>query len=247
MELDRVIAVGNDKTIYRDGDKCIKMFNSRYTKAQVLNEALNQTIIEETGISVPKILEVTVINDKWAIVMEFIEGKLLSELIEENPDKKEEYLELFLNLQVDVHSKNAPLLKKSKDRISQHIAESDLDATTRYHLCSMVEEMPKHSKVCHGDFVPSNIIVKEDGSAYIIDWPHASRGNSSADAAQTYLSFMFNPGTFDAETYLKAFCEKSGIPEVTVRKWIPIIAASKTIKAYEREKEALMNIGESKF
>ncbi len=30
MKLDRVIAVRNSKTIYRDGDKCIKVFNENY-------------------------------------------------------------------------------------------------------------------------------------------------------------------------------------------------------------------------
>ena len=30
MKLDRVIAVRNNKTIYRDGDKCVKVFNEDY-------------------------------------------------------------------------------------------------------------------------------------------------------------------------------------------------------------------------
>ena len=59
MKLDRVISVRNDKTIYRDADRCIKVFNSEYSKADVLNEALNQARLEETGINLPKILEVT--------------------------------------------------------------------------------------------------------------------------------------------------------------------------------------------
>ena len=48
MKLDRVIAVRNNKTIYRDGDRCVKVFNDDYSKADVLNEALNQARIEET-------------------------------------------------------------------------------------------------------------------------------------------------------------------------------------------------------
>ena len=39
MNLDRVIAVRNNKTIYRDGERCIKVFNEEYSKADVLNEA----------------------------------------------------------------------------------------------------------------------------------------------------------------------------------------------------------------
>ena len=48
MKLDRVIAVRNNKTIYRDGDRCVKVFNEDYSKADVLNEALNQARIDKT-------------------------------------------------------------------------------------------------------------------------------------------------------------------------------------------------------
>ena len=58
MNLDRVIAVRNTKTIYRDGDHCVKVFNENYSKADILNEALNQARIEETGLHIPKILGV---------------------------------------------------------------------------------------------------------------------------------------------------------------------------------------------
>ena len=42
MNLDRIIAVRNAKTVYRDGDKCIKVFDETYSKADVLHEPLNQ-------------------------------------------------------------------------------------------------------------------------------------------------------------------------------------------------------------
>ena len=115
MKLDRVIAVRNNKTIYRDGDKCVKVFNEDYSKADVLNEALNQARIEETGLTIPKVLEVTTIDGKWAIVSEYIKGKTLAQLMEENPEKKNEYLELFVDLQLTVQSKTCPLLNKLKD------------------------------------------------------------------------------------------------------------------------------------
>ena len=54
MKLDRVIAVRNNKTIYRDGDRAIKVFGADYSKADVLNEALNQARIEETGLNIPR-------------------------------------------------------------------------------------------------------------------------------------------------------------------------------------------------
>ena len=53
MNLENIIAVRIAKTIYRDGDKCIKVFDENYSKADVLNEALNQARIEETGLNIP--------------------------------------------------------------------------------------------------------------------------------------------------------------------------------------------------
>ena len=80
MTLDRVIAVRTAKTVYRDGDLCVKVFNEDFSKADVLNEALNQARIEETGLNIPKIHEVTKIDGKWAIVSDFIEGKTLQQI-----------------------------------------------------------------------------------------------------------------------------------------------------------------------
>ena len=93
MKLDNVISVRLHKTIYRDGDKCIKVFDSDYSKADVLHEALNQARIEETGLNIPKVLEVTMVNGQWAIVLEYIEGKTLAELMEEDSQNTDKYLE----------------------------------------------------------------------------------------------------------------------------------------------------------
>ena len=126
MKLDRVIAVRNNKTIYRDGDVCVKVFNDDYSKADVLNEALNQARIEETGLNIPKVLEVTMIDGKWAIVSEYIKGKTLAQLMAEDEDKKSEYLELLVDLQLEVQSKTCPLLNKLKDKMNRKISQSEL-------------------------------------------------------------------------------------------------------------------------
>ena len=241
MNLDRVIAVRNSKTIYRDGDRCIKVFNAEYSKADVLNEALNQARIEETGLNIPKILEVTMIDGKWAIVSEYIKGKTLAQLMAENPDKKVEYIEYLVDLQMIVHAKKSPLLNKLMDKMRRKIAETDFDATTRYDLHTRLEGMPKHNKVCHGDFNPSNVIISEDGVPYILDWSHATQGNASADVARTYLLFWLNGDISGAEIYLDTFCKKSNTEKRYVQKWMPIVAASQSVNGNEKEREFLMS------
>ena len=240
MKLDKIIAVRTNKTIYRDGDTCVKVFNEEYSKADVLNEALNQARVEETGLNIPKILAVTMIDGKWAIVSEYIKGKTLAQLMEEDPEKKAEYIELLVDLQMQAHSKTCPLLTKLKDKMNRKISESTLDATTRYELHTRLEGMPKHNKVCHGDFNPSNIIIAEDGTPYILDWSHATQGNASADVARTYLLFCLAGDTEGAELYLSTFCKKSDTAKQYVQKWMPIVAASQSVKGNESEREFLL-------
>ncbi len=239
MNLDRIIAVRNNKTVYRDGDLCMKVFDASYSKADVLSEALNQARVEETGLHVPIVHEVTLMDGKWTIVTDYIKGKTLAQLMLENPEKKDEYLEFFVDLQIEVQSKRCPLLTKLRDKMSRKISQTDFDATTRYELFTRLDDMPKHSKLCHGDFNPSNIIITEDGTPYILDWSHATQGNGSADAARTYLLFWLNGDINGAEKYLELFCAKSRIEKKYVQKWMPIVAASQTVKGNEKEREFL--------
>lgn len=241
MTLDRVIAVRTAKTVYRDGDLCIKVFNEEFSKADVLNEALNQARIEEIGLNIPKIQEVTKIDGKWAIVSDFISGKTLQQLMDEDPDKKDEYLNMFVDLQLEVLNKTCPLLNKLKDKMNRKISLAELDATTRYDLHTRLNGMPKHNKVCHGDFNPSNIIIAEDGTPYIIDWSHATQGNGAADAARTYLLFWLKGDIETAKKYLEMFCEKSDTAKQYVQKWMPIVAASQSVKGNEQEREFLLS------
>ena len=242
MKLDRVIAVRNTKTVYRDGDRCVKVFNENYSKADVLNEALNQARIEETGLSIPKVLEVTVIEGKWAIVSEFIRGRTLSQIMAADPDNKEEYLSRFVDLQLEIQKKTCPLLPRLKDKMNRKLSQAELDATTRYDLHTRLEGMPKHSKVCHGDFNPSNVIIaEEDGRPWIIDWAHVTQGNASADAARTYLLFWLEGDIDGAKKYLDLFCKKSDTARQYVEKWMPIVAASQSVKGNAKEREFLLH------
>ncbi len=241
MKLDKIIAVRTAKTVYRDGEHCVKVFDKDFSKADVLNEALNQARVEETGLNIPKIEEVTKIDGKWAIVSEYIPGKTLAGLMEEDPENKDKYIEQLVDIQLEVQSKECPLLTKLKDKMNRKISLSELDATARYDLHTRLEGMPKHKKLCHGDFNPSNIIISDNGTPYIIDWSHATQGNASADAARTYLLFWLAGDIEGADKYLDIFCRKSNTAKQYVQKWMPIVAASQSVKGNEQERQFLLS------
>lgn len=227
------------KKIYREENKVVKMFAEGFTKSEVLNEALNTARVEEIGLHVGKIMEVSVVDGMWSITKEYIEGKTLAEKMREEPDKAESLIERMVDLHIKINKHACPLLNRMKEKMTRQIQELDMiDESTRYELLTRLDGMPKHYKLCHGDFEPSNIIVQGD-DMYVIDWVHATQGNASADVARTYLLLSLdNP--FLADLYMDKFCEKTNTEKRYVQQWLPIVAAAQLTKKRPQEKELLM-------
>lgn len=177
INLNNPIAERKTKTVYTDNGKTIKLFVQNYAKSNILNEALNQARVEEgTDLNIPKLLEVSKIKDRWAIISEYIEGTPLNVLMQQNPDKENEYLNLFVDTQIKILSNSVPLLNRIKDKFKRKLINAtNIDENIKYELLQRLEGMKNHEKLCHGDFNPSNLIIKEDGSVYIIDWAHVTR------------------------------------------------------------------------
>lgn len=240
MNADNIIAVRPGKRIYREGDALIKMFDPTiFPKSDILNEALNHARVEETGLKIPKIRSVDISGDNYIIEMDYIEGKTLQQLMDEDTANYKKYVDRMIDLQLKMHSMQCPLLNKLKDKMTRKISQTGLSATTRYELQTRLESMPKHTKLCHGDFNPTNIICAKDGD-YIVDWSHATQGNASADVARTYLLFSLEGKNEIANYYLNTFCLKSDTPKQYVQKWLPIVAASQSVKGNPDERSFLL-------
>ena len=228
------------QSVYRDGDKILKIFAKDFDKSEVFHEAFINTRVENIdGINVPKIIGIRVEDGQWIIEKEYIEGKTLQQLMDENPDKLDEYIGKMVDLQLLIFTKKAPLLQKLRDKLTYQInGLNTIDSSTRYELLTRLESMPKHFKLLHGDLRPSNIIVKDDGSMYLIDWVHASQGNASADVARTY-TILYLKNKDAAEKYYNDFCSKTNTDKSYVHKWLPIVAAANLTKNRPEEKEIL--------
>ena len=124
--------------------------------------------------------------------------------------------------------------------MNRKILMADIDPVTRYELLIRLEGLPNHDKLCHGDLCPSNIILTPEGELYILDWAHATQGNASADVARTYLTFHLSGDAATAEQYLDLFCLKSGTDKRYIQKWMPIVAASQSVKGNLEERDFLL-------
>lgn len=117
-----------------------------------------------------------------------MDGKTLEELMKEETDKLETYMEMFVDLQLKIHGQRVAAIKRLRHKLMDQINSlKDLNATARYELATRLESMPKHTKLCHGDFHPSNVIVDKYGKLWIIDWAHAAQLTKKKEKEKDFL------------------------------------------------------------
>lgn len=242
MKLKQLLSDGEKVQIYEYDGRCAKLFkDENEPKSVVLYEAITHSRVEETGFAkIPALEEIVKIDNKYAIIFQLAEGKTLEQLMRENPEKIDEYLVFMTELQYEINSLSSAKLSRLVDYLKRSIDGLDMiDDVKKYELINRLSKMPIHSKLCHGDFSPENIIIGEKGT-FVVDWLKAKQGNASADAAKTYLNFCLKHHTEWAEKYLKFYCKKTGTDMDYVREWLPIVAAAQLKFKKPEERELLL-------
>jgi tRNA A-37 threonylcarbamoyl transferase component Bud32 len=241
-DLGKLIITRHNKSIYSNNGVITKVFDSKlYNPSDVLKEAMNQEYAIECGLNAPRVISVFLVGKNWAISSEEIKGKTLAQMMIDDPANKKKYIDRLVQIQISILSHLSDNLKlpKLKDKLNNYITDSGLDATTRYDLHVRLEKMPNHYKFCHGDLTPHNVIFDGD-KAYVLDWAHATRGNASADAAMTYLTFTLDGDDKGAMMYLKDFCKKSDTRIEYVQQWVSVVSATKLCTTTDQPQRDLL-------
>ena len=118
QENKTVLFTREHKTLYAQGDKVIKVFDSNYKKSDVLNEARNEALVQENSdLNVPSLSSVSESEEGWCLIRDKVEGVTLAELMQQHPEKMEEYMELFVDLQLQVHKQRVPSIKTLRHKL----------------------------------------------------------------------------------------------------------------------------------
>lgn len=238
----QTIAKGKQIEVLVDGDICYKVFSNDYPKTAIMSEAFNTAMAENIEINTPRLLDITKVDGKWALVLDYIKGKRISDLMKEDPDNVDYYLGKFIDIQLQIHDQKVYSLGKHNDKMNRKIAQTNLSATLRYNLHERIEAKPKHNNLCHGDYDPNNVILAENGEYYVIDWSHATLGNIEADGARTYMMFLIDKNKKLARKYIDMFTEKAKCSLDDVLSYLPILAASQSVKDIKDQAEFLNSL-----
>lgn len=221
-----VLMERTDKVVTRDKDTVLKIFGPNYKVSAILNEAMNEARAAETGLPVAKVLEVCKLRDHWCIRREFIEGKTLAEVMDEDRKNLTKYLKEFVAIQCEIFSKTSERMGNLADKLDKQISASPVEKVTRYDLHMKLKSFPRGTSLCHGDFNPSNVIITPKGDWRVIDWAHVRLGDPCADVARTYLLFWLSGHVAAAEKYMVLACEALKVALGDIQKWLPIVAAA---------------------
>jgi len=226
MNLGNPIATGNTAEIYLSEGKIIKVFATRLPDGEAEYEANKQKAAYSCGLPVPQVFDVTHIHGKQAIIMEYVQGITVGDLMKKNKESAKMYLSLSVDIQIDLHSKSVTALEPIGHKLTRQLQDASiLDVTTKAILLERLDELPPGNRLCHGDYHVFNLI-KTESKTVIIDWVDSSIGNPCADVYRTYL--LYSQFSSDwADFYLNHYCAKSAFSRGDIFSWAPVIAGAR--------------------
>ncbi|MCL2003240.1 MAG: aminoglycoside phosphotransferase family protein [Oscillospiraceae bacterium] len=233
--MDKLIAAGNTADVYLREGKIVKLFKDFLPDTEAEYEANKQRFAYSQGLPVPYVFEVTAINGRQAVIMEYAAGKTLGELVFGDKTTTERYMSLSVDIQLRIHDVKANDFELMTDKLARQLrSASALSERQQDALLEKLHGMRFDKRLCHGDYHIFNVILGEAG-ATVIDWVDASAGDAKADAYRTYLLYS-QYSTELADGYLRLYCEKSGTPQSGIFAWAPIVAGARLSENVASEK-----------
>jgi len=236
----KFISSGAQADVYKDGSKAIKLFKN---KCDIEYETGLQKMAFDCGLPVPEVFGITEIDGKSGIVMEYIEGTPVGNIVSGDTTKSGEYLIKTIELQNRIHSIEARNFPSLKDKLKYFISRNEvLGENEKKDILLDLESRTFENKLCHGDFHVLNLIQTPNGIK-IIDWITAASGNPDADIYRTYLLYKISTPDF-AEIYLDTYCKMMALDKAKILSWSSIVAGARLGEYVkdENEKNVLLEI-----
>ncbi|RKF52327.1 aminoglycoside phosphotransferase [Bacillus wiedmannii] len=242
MNLGNPIAKGNTAEIYLYDTKVVKLFNEYLPDTESMNEAKKQKYAYSCGLSVPNVFEVTKIKNRQAIIMEYIKGNSIGDLLLNNLNEAEHYINICVNEQKKIHAirVNTDEIESMRERLEPQIKSVyKLDEQQKENILNTLASIKFEPRLCHGDFHPFNLILSEK-NVNIIDWVDACSGDIRADVFRTYLLYAQSYIEL-AEMYLQIYCSNTDLTRDEIFQWAPIIIAARFSEKVSPQNEVYLN------
>ncbi|MHB9032652.1 MAG: phosphotransferase family protein [Anaerolineae bacterium] len=234
-----LIGTGARAKIYAEDGCAVKCYEPGYRKEYVFYEALINTLVESTGLPVPKVFQVTDDNQHLSLKMELIKGQTLKQALRAEPGQAQAMIAAMVRLQMEMHTARVELPFTLHQKLTRMLeAPTGLSASRQQHALELLQALPAGGALCHGDYHTSNILVQEN-KLYIVDWIDASTGCADGDVCRTYLVELLHTPEI-APLYLERYCRESGKSREAILRWLPVIASARLSDGIAGEQPRLL-------
>lgn len=189
-----VIGQGANGKVYRlDKDTIVKV----YYKADALPEIHRERELARRAfvLGIPTAIpyDVARVGDSYGSVFELLNAKPFSQLIAEEPENLDKYVELYVDLLKKIHSTEV----RPEDMPDQRAVVIDwvnflkdyLAADKWEKLHTLVEAIPVDHHMIHGDYHTKNVMM-QNGEVLLIDMDTLCQGNPLFEFASIYNAFV---------------------------------------------------------
>jgi aminoglycoside phosphotransferase (APT) family kinase protein len=174
-----------------DKKYAIKLLKPTISK-EIVEYEFNKLQIIANFADTPRALFQTKINDRNAIIFDYIHGISGLEKLYQNIYKIKNFAHEFAEIHFRIHNIEIDNnFTDEKTVLAWNINNNDL-LTPEYKkiIIEYLNNLQSDNKLCHGDFHVNNTIYSE-GKYYILDWITAVRGNPSFDVAITSILLKY--------------------------------------------------------
>ena len=189
-----VIGQGANGKVYRlDKDTIVKV----YYKADALPDIHRERELARRAfvLGIPTAIpyDVAKVGDSYGSVFELLNAKSFSQLITEEPENLDKYVELYVDLLKKIHSTEV----RPEDMPDQrdvvigwvNFLKDYLDSAKWEKLHTLVEAVPVDHHMIHGDYHTKNVMM-QNGEVLLIDMDTLCQGNPLFEFASIYNAFV---------------------------------------------------------
>jgi Ser/Thr protein kinase RdoA (MazF antagonist) len=167
----------------------VKLFKAGAPRRTSWWEARMTRAAFAAGAPAPEVLGEVVLDRRYGIVLQRLEGPTLSQLSRSGAITREQTGAILAALYMSLHNTPAPAdvlslydwmegtLRLSGDTVPKRIATGVL---------TLIERLPPGGELCHVDLHPSNVIMTADGPR-IVDWSSMVRAGAALDLACCHI------------------------------------------------------------
>lgn len=236
---------------HQSEDVVLKIYHGQSGSQKAQREALSLKQLASGGYSVPRFL-FSALQDsplgQACIVMEKIEGCTLGKILDRSSkEKQHELITLFCQLYVNLHALDwqplvpGPASYQTKGFMASWLAQkrSFIEQVLPGVFNSVLDWLQAKAEditterlsITHGDFHPENILLRDDGTAFVIDWTNKDISDYRLDLAWTLLSLSTEWTVELRDRVLKEYERLAGQPAEHIE-FFDVIACTKSLSGF---------------